>query len=415
MKLNKTDKKMKNYIWNMIAGMLNALQSVIILFVLVRTNGAYWAGIFTIGFSIANLLLNIGHFNVRNYQVTDSTSKFTFADYFSARCITYIIMVISSLGYVLYGMIWQNYSVSKGICIFLICLFKGMDCVEDVFWGDMQKRGHLDVASQYMSIRLSIVTTVLCAGLVLTHNLCISLIISIFVGYLAMFFIVRKCYYMYMIEPIHFRSRYAVNILKECSSLFINAFLAFYVLNAAKYSIDIFCSQEEQAYYGYISLPVLLISLLSNFLYQPVLSDLATFWNQHQLAKFFRTVAKQVFWLIGMAAIIIILGNILGIPILSYMYHFEATAYIREFNILLIASVLYACVGLDLLIITIMRKQQILSVVYILLAGITYFLANRLVIKYGLMGAAIQNLISMVVALAILSILIIFFSIREKK
>ena len=63
---DKNSIKRNSYIWNIIGGLINAFQSVIILIVLTRVLDIEMAGIFTIAWAIANLAITIGKYGVRN-------------------------------------------------------------------------------------------------------------------------------------------------------------------------------------------------------------------------------------------------------------------------------------------------------------------------------------------------------------
>ena len=53
-----------SYLWNMMGGLLNAGQSVLILMVITRVAGIDDAGIFTIAYASANLFLTIGNYEI---------------------------------------------------------------------------------------------------------------------------------------------------------------------------------------------------------------------------------------------------------------------------------------------------------------------------------------------------------------
>ena len=82
----------KSYLWNIIAGCVNAAEAVILMSVVARVVNDEAAGILTIAFAVGNLLMNVGKFGVRNFQVTD-TDNYSFSDYFSLRIITTTAMV----------------------------------------------------------------------------------------------------------------------------------------------------------------------------------------------------------------------------------------------------------------------------------------------------------------------------------
>lgn len=77
-----------NFIWNTLAGLVNAAEAVILLMVVGRTNGLEDAGVLTIAFAIGNLMMTIGRYGVRNYQVTDVEDRLSFGSYFTHRICT---------------------------------------------------------------------------------------------------------------------------------------------------------------------------------------------------------------------------------------------------------------------------------------------------------------------------------------
>ncbi len=60
-----------SFLYNSIASMSYSFQTMILLLVITRTKQIEDASIFVIAYAIGNLLLSIGKFGVRNYQVTD--------------------------------------------------------------------------------------------------------------------------------------------------------------------------------------------------------------------------------------------------------------------------------------------------------------------------------------------------------
>lgn len=398
----------EGYIWNAISGLINAFQSVLILIVLAHTCGPFYAGIFSLAYSVANLLLNIGHYNLRNFQVTDSTGKYSFQNYFSTRIITFGLMTVATLLYVVYGRVVINYSDEKTLIVLFICLIKGMDCIEDVFWGEYQKEGRIDIAAKCMSIRLFLITFLYCIILLISRNLLLTSVLVLLIGYPTMIFLIAFSKRYFPNLKVKFILSNIGTLIKEGFGLFISAFLAFYTINASKYAIDIYLSQEMQAYYAYLSMPVFVIALFSNFIYQPILPGLAKEWAEKAFKKVKKRIVQQ-FWLIVLSScLIILLGIFIGIHILSFMYHTDLTIYKIEFLLLLIAGSIYAYIGFVTIVLTLMRKQKLVSVIYIFVAIVTFFMANLFVSKWGMLGGVVQYVFAMLIEAVLLSILMIF-------
>ena len=91
--------KRKNFVWNLLGTSLNAFTSLFYMVIVTRTNGLVDAGIFTLAFSVACLLCNIGGYQGRVFQVTDTKKEFSNKEYILHRFITSVLMMIIALGY----------------------------------------------------------------------------------------------------------------------------------------------------------------------------------------------------------------------------------------------------------------------------------------------------------------------------
>ena len=181
----------ESYIWNTIASMLMAFQSVIMLMILTRVMSLEDAGIFTIAYANANLFLTVGKYGMRNFQVSDVQGQFVFQEYRTSRVITVAAMLAVSSGYVLYSSFCNTYSMEKTQIFIWMCLFKAIDAMEDVYHGCYQQHNRLDLAARSLAIRLILTILVFGISLVVSHNLLFSLIFATCVT-LGLFYIFTK-------------------------------------------------------------------------------------------------------------------------------------------------------------------------------------------------------------------------------
>ncbi len=181
--LKKTNNiKRSSYIWNSINAMMSAAQCPVILMVMTRTNGIYDAGIFSIAFAVASLMLHVGQYGLRRFQSSDINEKYTFGEYHGVRIITGIAMLLASGAYCVYGLIFRDYSASKFTVIFLVCGLKCIQGYADVYHGRLQQVGRLDIATKASSARYIIEMAVYIGVLIFTHDLLISTIVCLAVS-----------------------------------------------------------------------------------------------------------------------------------------------------------------------------------------------------------------------------------------
>lgn len=386
--LHSNDIKKSSFIWNMTGSMLVAFQSVILLMIITRTVGLIDAGIFTIAYANANLFLNIGKYGMRNFQVSDVRHQFSFSEYHTSRCITTLAMLIASVVYVLWSAFANEYSFEKTAIIIWMCIFKLPDAIEDVYYGDYQKKGRLDVGGKALALRLLLTLVLFSICLVLFKNLLWSLIIATIVTFLIMVYFIRITRKNFYEEPYK-DNRNIFILLKQCFPLAMGAFLSFYIGNAPKYAIDSMLSDEIQACYGFIAMPVFVIGLLNGFIFNPILYKISELWNKNKIKEFLSRVAVQVVIIVLITLICIIGAYIIGIPVLSLLYNTDLSSYKIELILLLLGGGFLGLTGLLSTVITIIRCQTGLLYGYGLVALLAFVFSNPIVSKFQMRGAAL--------------------------
>lgn len=409
-----------SYLWNMIGSMLNAFQSVIFLMILTRAVDLYEAGVFTIAYANANLFLNIGKYGVRNFQVSDARNQFNFQEYKISRYITVILMIIISILYTIYSSNVNNYEQEKSLTIIWMCLFKAVDALEDVYHGLYQRNDRLDVAGKCMTIRMVLTIIIFGVCLIFYKKLLPSLIVTTISTTIIYIILNSLCYSKFKVEfevpdIKSVSNKQIINILKICFPLFLGLFLAFYIGNAPKYAIDSTLSSESQAIYGFIAMPVFVIGLLNSFIFNPVIAKMSIMWSDQNYNSFKKLLLKQILVIVAIIFICEIGAFILGIPVLSILYHTDLHGYKAELLILLLGGGFLAFSGLFVTILTIMRKQTTLAIGYIIVSLMALIMSPIFVKKYEIMGAAVLYLVLMIILCVIFAIPMILILKKHSK
>ena len=186
-----------------------------------------------------------------------------------------------------------------------------------------------------------------------------------------------------------------MGLLKICFPLFAGTFLSFYIGNAPKYAIDKLLSEEVQACYGFISMPVFVINLLNGFIYQPILNKLAVDWSMGKKADFIKKVVRQFACVVGITVAAVAGGYLLGIPVLSILYNTDLKGYRMDLIILLLGGGMLALSGFLVIVLTIMRKQRNTIFGYALIAVLAYLFSEVFVRRYEVRGASMLYLVLM--------------------
>lgn len=376
-------------LWNMAAGVINASEAVVLLMVVTRTTGVEDAGIVTISMAVANMLMTIGKFGMKNLQVTDIKRENSFTTYLISRIITVISMLGLAGIYAWNGVLHRGYTEKKALILFLICAIYAVEALEDVFWGLYQQKGRLDVGAKMFSVRWLGILAVYIAGLIVCKDLLKATFFAWVTGCVLFGIWVKRTYPVLGEERNKVSAVKVLKLFRRAAPLAVSAYLSFYTMNAPKYAIDAVRSDVEQACYGFVSMPIFVIGLVNNFIYQPVLVRIATEWENKEYASLKKRIMKQLTFLIGITGICLILAAMVGIPVLSFLYNMDLASYKRELLILLLGGGALAANGYLSIILTIMKQQKKMMMGYIVIAILAISFSEKVVLQYAALGAAV--------------------------
>ena len=402
--------KKNEFIWNMIGSFIYAMFSAIILAICTRANSLEIAGIFSIAYATSCILNSIGDFGIRIYQVTDTDKKYTFPEYFSARIIAIIVMIVISIIFV----IVDGYTSTKlAICLILI-LYRVIDNFSETFQAEFQINKRLDIAGKSMVLRniLAIITFAIFD--IITHNIIVACTFMTIANLVVFIAYDVKQIKQFNKEKIIIKFKEAKEIIKDCMPMAIAGVLNVYVINAVKYAIDSKGDNAMQTYFNIIYMPTFVINLVSIFIVKPFLKTFGDYWNKDEHKKLFITVLKIILVLFGVTLIIEIGCYILGVPVLSMFYGVDISQYKVELMVLIISGLLYAICNLLFNMLGTIRKQTYISIVYIITSIIAVIVSPILVNKYEMMGAVFANLLIMFILCTLLAISLII-GIKKQK
>lgn len=409
--LNDRNVEKNSYMWNMTGSMLNAFQSVVLLMIISRTIGQFAAGIFTIAYANASLFLQVGNYGVRNFQVSDIKKKFSFREYYYARLISIVLMLVLAGAYLAYSAYTKDYSSEKVWIMIWMVLQKTVDVLENVYHGQYQQNNRLDVAGRCLTIRMCILILSFGVGLIITRNLLVSLVASTIISLLVFMLFTHWTSH---IARIHTSAedkdsadserlvwKKVSQLMWRCLPLCAGATLSFYIGNAPKYAIDAKLSEELQACYGYIAMPVFVVGLLNNFIFMPQMFQLSKLWQERNIRAFKKRTLRQVFILAAISLVCVGGAFLLGTPVLSILYNTDLAPYRLPLVILVLGGGFLGLTGFLWAVITIIRCQKYTVYGYGVVALSALLLSDPVVERYEIMGASVLYL-SMMVLLSII-------------
>ena len=144
-------------------------------------------------------------------------------------------------------------------------------------------------------------------------------------------------------------------------------------------------------------MPAFVINLFSEFIFKPLLTQIAHLWNTQNYSAFQKLMKSFVGYIFLITILVITISWFIGVPILSFVYGVDISSYKWELTILLTAGGFSAAVYLFYNMLTYMRKQKIIMINYFVAAlsitALTYFMTAR----WNITGAAYSYLITEIV------------------
>lgn len=390
----------KNVIWNMIGSLLFALASIVLFAAAARATGEYYGGIFSIAFTTGQLLLTIGYYEIRAFQVTDLSVQYSFQEYFSARVLTSVAMAAAGVAYVC---ILRPEPVRAAVLL-LMCFYKLVDGVADVFEGEFQRQGRLDVAGKSLAFRTAFSGSVFVFSVFWSKNIVIASGAALIAAVFAFAVFDLAVAGDFGSPALSGTWRKVFGLLKECTSLFVVGFLYLYICNAAKYAVDAHMSAEAVTYYTDLYLPTSTINLLSGFVFKPLLTTMGTSYREGAWGKFRSLVGKLLLGIALLTGVCCLGAFLLGIPVLSFIFGHDLSAHRSALVILILGGGFNAAVMLLYYALTTMRRQILILCSY----GIAFLLAvgaaPALIKSYGILGGALcyTGVMAVLVALLLL-------------
>ena len=180
------------YIWNSASGMINAVQSLIILIFITRFVGIEEAGIFSIAYAVGGLLQMFATYGVGNFQITDVKEKSSFSDYFWNRSITVLASLALLSVYCALKTACGDYSSEKTLIVLLIGAWKLIDSMENVFYAMFQQKGRLDIGAKCYTVRMTASMILYCALLAAGISFAASTVITVAFSIAFAFILVKK-------------------------------------------------------------------------------------------------------------------------------------------------------------------------------------------------------------------------------
>ena len=389
----------RDYVWNTVGVGLWGMAFPVLTIVVTQLAGAEQAGMFSLAFVTALLLMFVGNYGVRNFQASDLDEEYSFADYQANRVLTVVIMLVAGITYCKFrGYADQMWLMSLGVY-----LYKAVDALADVYEGRLQQVDKLYLAGISQAFRSAAALIGFSLALLITRNVGVS---SIVMAVIAALTFVVFTFPLAQLETPKSRSANAkrvIGLLKQCFPLFVALFMYNLIDNMPKFVMEGALSYDNQLYYNALYFPAHAILLTSGFIYKPMLLKMANAWADPAKRKKFDLIIVVMFVIIvGITVVVAGAMSWFGLAIMSFLYGIDFEQYRGLCFVMLAAGGVTAGIEFLYQVITVLRRQRAVTKLYLITFGFSLFVPVLLVNFTGLPGAVIGYLIVMCILLVLL-------------
>lgn len=387
--------------------------SFLYLLVVTRVCGAQLAGFYSLSYATAQLLLQVGRYGVRTYQATDLEHKYLFSEYKISRVITCALMM-------LFGILYSSFSF-KGEYIIIstfIIMMKMIDAVEDVYHGNLQQKYHVEQMGKMLAIR-NVYSAIFFTGILMaTKNLYLTCVTTAITSLILCLVVNSRTTAKYtQKEDIGrgFQMGRVWELLKICTPMFVGTFLSLLLYNVPKYAMANVMTDEYQTYYSILFMPSFVITLMCEFVFKPTITTIAELWWENNIKKFAVYILRIIGIILVCCAGIVVGGHLIGRTLLEIIYGVDLSPYKIQFIALLVGGGISAEVYMIYNILIAIRWGKCLLPVYSVTAVITILASRTMVKQWGIMGAALNYVLSCSILFVLFTTILIFAILKKKK
>ena len=389
--------------WGMLFPMLTVVASQLV--------GTEAAGQFNMAFTTATLLLYIGNYGAKTYQISDIEETESFASYQIQRFMTCALMLLAGAVYCLV----RRYT---GDMVFICAgafVFRAVDALADVYEGRLQQMDKLYLAGISQAVRSVLGVIVFTILLFITRSLVVASIGLAIAGVASMILLTLPLTLLETPRSRPWSTLEIREIFVECFPTFLALFLFALIENVPKYAMEGALPYENQVYFSAIYFPAQAVLMVVGFIYKPQLVKLANIWSDRsKRGKFDLIVIAMLGATAVVTAVMTIVFHFVGVPLNSMLYGVDFTPFRGAQAMMIIAGGMSAAIDFLYQIITVLRQQATATRIYIA-SFIFVVLASVILVRLmGFDGAVWSYFLVMCVLLVALGVTYVLLRTRRR-
>ena len=385
-----------SFIWTVASGLVYSVTSLAFLMVVSNVLGDVQSNIYSIGMMIAQQMLTVGRFSVRNFQVSDVKDKYSFSEYLSFRIITCSLTVLITIIWIIVG----GYRGDVAIVIAAFTIHRISESFSDLFEGLYQQKLRLDISGKSQLVKNLLMLISFCGMIIITKNLVLSAVVLAAESVLLLVIVDLPLLGHFSKVGLCFRLKSMWQIGVACFSLFLSSFLHAFINNSPKYAIEDYKGSGSDIGVGRFSMlfmPTFVVELLSGFTMRTWLSKMAIYHSDGNRKGFRKLVLGQLLVVLVITTGAMTFMYFLGGYFLSFIYGTNLHGYNAVNALLMLSGGLVAAYTLFENIIIIYRKQHFSIIINVIATAVAIIIVPIMTREGFIMGATLGYVITNVV------------------
>lgn len=391
----------RGVLWNALGSGMYAASTVLLSFSTIRILGSYSGGIISIALTEGQILSHIVFFETRNYQNTDVGNEYQLVVYKRLKNLLSIV----SIGIAILLTVIQGYTGEKALVFVMICLYRIIDGRADAYESELQHRNQLDVSGKSQFFRSILSVSVYCVFIYSSRQLLVSTIMLLFMA------IVTDCLLAWRVTRLYSGDGKmkadlsdTLSLLMKCMPAAMGMLLWTIILSTSRICIDYMRSEDEVSYYQAIFLPISFFSLLTTFVFRPMLPYLTEQLKRREKKTIAGVIIKTIILIVTITMIGVVVGYTYGVSVIGMMTGLSLGPYRNAMGILLVSGGLNACTIILYYALLLFRNRKAIIIGYGTTSIISIIMGMLLVYRGGVMGGVISFFMSMVLLMVIFSL-----------
>lgn len=304
----------------------------------VRLAGFEAAGVFSIATSVGNIFYFISVYGMRSYQASDSLFQYSPKDYFAVRGITVAVAAVALVVY-----LWiAKFAPDITIAVLLYTVYKFFEAYSDVFFGELQRVGHLEICGISMSLKGILSIVVYSIVLLWCGNLNYALLAMVMIAALFLLLYDIRGYRKNRNEESKRAATAVVGLLKAGFSMLLTTVFPIIVTAVPRLALEKYCGTAVLGIYSSISTPTVLITTLVPNVLAPFMTLFGVCYHNKEFHRLLKMlwIALASTALLGLVACVC--AYFLGDIVMSLLFGEEILAHMYLFIPLILATTVYA-------------------------------------------------------------------------